>query len=724
MRNGATTAARADTLAGSPAADVFPGDSEMAARCRAFDWASTPLGPAARWPESLRTAARLVLAHPFPHLLLWGPALVQLYNDGYRTLIGDKHPTALGRPTHACWPEFEAVNAPRLARVLASESLAFEDELFPITRAGVREDAWFTFSYSPVRAEAGDIAGVLVTVFETTGRRRAEAALRQSEERQAFLLGLGDALRQLSDPVEVQAEAARLLGLHLGASRVHYAEISGDGAVGTVTSDYHVGVPSVVGQHRLDDYGPAAMDVFRSGRTLVVADVHTDARLTPPERAATSALAIGAYVMVPLVKAGRVAAVLVAHHAAPHAWTADEVALVDATAERTWGAVERARAEAALREREGKYRLIFDAIDEGLCVVEVLFDADGRPADYRFLEANRLFEEQTGLASPVGRTARELVPGLEAHWFETYGRIARTGVPERFQNGAESMGRWFDVFAFRVGAAEERRVGILFKDVSAARAAARERERLLTESEAARAEAEAANRAKSDFLAVMSHELRTPLNAIGGYAELLELGIHGPVTGEQRIALDRIRKSQQHLLGLVNDVLNYARVEAGAVYYRTDDVPLDEVLATCEALVAPQARARGLTLRYDACAPGLRVRADREKLQQVVLNLLSNAVKFTEPGGRIDVRCAVDEAAVRVAVADTGIGIAAEELARVFEPFVQVDARLTRTREGTGLGLAISRDLARGMGGDLTVESTPGEGSTFTLTLPRAIFPA
>ena len=205
----------------------------------------------------------------------------------------------------------------------------------------------------------------------------------------------------------------------------------------------------------------------------------------------------------------------------------------------------------------------------------------------------------------------------------------------------------------------------------------------------------------------VSHELRTPLNAIGGCAELIELGIWGPVTAEQRADLEKIQRAQRHLLGLINGVLNYARVEAGAVHYQFEDVVLDEVLAACEALVAPQARAKQLTLTRDAplddahsgaawpedalpedARPedALRVRADREKLQQVVLNLLSNAVKFTEPGGRIALwrqRGArpvdVDGPTVCVVVRDTGVGIPADQLARAFEPFVQVDQRLTRT---------------------------------------------
>jgi signal transduction histidine kinase len=229
-----------------------------------------------------------------------------------------------------------------------------------------------------------------------------------------------------------------------------------------------------------------------------------------------------------------------------------------------------------------------------------------------------------------------------------------------------------------------------------------------------------ANRAKAQFMAVMSHELRTPLNAIGGYVELIEAGIRGPVTPLQAQDLERIRRNQRLLVSVVNDILNFAKVESGHVEYHLEDLPLRDSLARLEDLVRPQLSAKNLHYRMDDCDPGDLVRADRDKLEQVLLNLLSNAIKFTPADGAIDVECEPGDDRIVIRVSDSGQGIPTDKLDTIFEPFVQVDRTLTSIRDGVGLGLAISRALARAMGGELIVRSEVGVGSAFSLALPRA----
>jgi signal transduction histidine kinase len=239
------------------------------------------------------------------------------------------------------------------------------------------------------------------------------------------------------------------------------------------------------------------------------------------------------------------------------------------------------------------------------------------------------------------------------------------------------------------------------------------------EARRARAEAESANQAKSAFLATMSHELRTPLNAIGGYAQLMEEGISGPLTEKQREYLKRVRLSQSHLETLINDVLNFAKLEAGRLDFEITEFALPDGLSAVVALVEPQAGEKQIRFEYRGGEP-IMVRADRDKVVQIVLNLVSNAVKFTDAGGSITVDWCCDVESAHIRVADTGSGIPQDKLEAVFEPFVQVDRNLVGASHGTGLGLTISRDLARRMGGALTVQSAVGAGSAFTLTLPLA----
>ena len=234
----------------------------------------------------------------------------------------------------------------------------------------------------------------------------------------------------------------------------------------------------------------------------------------------------------------------------------------------------------------------------------------------------------------------------------------------------------------------------------------------------ARDAATEANQAKSDFLAVVSHELRTPLNAISGYVDLMQMGIPEPVTDPQRDFLSRVQQSSRHLLSLIEDVLSFAKIEAGRLSVAPQPVMVSDSLSSLESLVAPEIHKKDLALMRLSCDPALVATADPEKLRQILLNLVGNAMKFTPPGGNITVGAERSESNVRIWVTDTGVGIPAEQLGRVFEPFFQAERGTTRHYPGLGLGLSISRDLARAMHGDIELESGTGQGCTATLTLP------
>jgi PAS domain S-box-containing protein len=344
-------------------------------------------------------------------------------------------------------------------------------------------------------------------------------------------------------------------------------------------------------------------------------------------------------------------------------------------------------------------------------------------------------------AARLNGTTPEALVGRDhwAAWPETVGseverqyrRVAAEQVSAAFEHHYADAGVWHDI---RVYPADDGGLAVFYRDITEQKRLDIEREHLLAEArlayaeadreraaaERARVEAEAANAAKAQFLATMSHELRTPLTAIGGYAQLLEMEVFGAVAAEQKDVLARIQRSQHHVLGLLNAVLRFAKLEAGRVHFEVAETPLGEVFTTVAALIEPQARAKGLALEIEAPPPELAAHADAEKVRQILVNLLSNAVKFTA-AGRVRLSAAVVSAeALAVRVQDTGRGIAPAHLERVFEPFVQEGRRPSTGEEGVGLGLAISRELARGMGGEIAVESAVGAGSTFTLTLPLA----
>ncbi len=348
-----------------PIPDFLGGDGEMAARMRTHDWSASPLGAPSTWPQSLRTAVRLLLNTKHPMYIFWGAHSACLYNDAYRQSIGpERHPCSLGQPGEQVWSEIWDIIGPQIETVMSGKGATWhENHLVPITRNGRREDVYWTYSYCPIDDQTmpGGVGGVLVVCTETT-----EAV--HARKRQAFLIALGDGLRPLSDPRAVMAAAAKMLGQHLSVDRAGYAEIDASGAFCSVESDWTAGeMPSLSGCHTLDDFGPRLIAELRSGRTVAFADVLEEPLTAGEETAAAyHAASTRAAITVPLIKGGRWVAAFYVHKREPRHWTKEDDELVRDVAERTWAAAEQARAEARLRESQARLGYALRAASAGI----------------------------------------------------------------------------------------------------------------------------------------------------------------------------------------------------------------------------------------------------------------------------------------------------------------------------------------------------------------------
>ena len=763
---------------------LFAGPGEMRARCRAIDWAATPLGPIATWPPALCAAIRLCLDSGFPMCVHAGPEQVLLYNDAYvgmGVLGTDKHPGALGRPAREVWAEVWDEIAPTYAALLAGGPADFrENAVFVIQRDGKLQETVWTYARSPIRDADGKVVGIHAVGMETTARVRAESALRESEatlraseKRHAFLVRLGDALRPLTDTALIQGAASRLLGEYLDVDRAMYAEI--DGSVGdeqaTIRHQYLRDVAPFPEHVAVRAFGERLSGRLRRGETIVVADVLADGEYDAQERASWRAVQCRASIVVGLVKDDLFVAALTIHSVVPRTWTDTDIALVQETAERTWEAAERARAEAArdrvlANERDARKRAeALQALAAELARAATLDEVANAVVTHataatetRFGMLLLLDAEGTTFtiaAAPFAPTA------IMESWqqFPNAGDIpaavaARTRRPCYSRTRAEYAARGpgldaiADIFGVQAEAAlplvvEERVIGVLSfefaepRDFDAEedahlraladlcgpaleRARLLEAERARVAAESARAEAEAANRAKDDLLAVVSHELRAPLAPMRAIAQALRRAeVPASEVRDMAVEIDRLIVYEARL---IDDLLDFQRTSRGLLTLKQVRCDLHEIAYSALRVVRPLYRAKRLTLTEDLAAADQVVWAEPMRLQQIIYNLLANAVKFSPVNTSIVIRTRnPTPESIELEVVDHGEGIGPELMARLFQPFTQALTH-RRSNSGLGLGLALSRRLAELHGGTLSTTSEGrGRGATFTLRLPTAL---
>ncbi len=571
-------------------------------------------------------------------------------------------------------------------------------------------------------------------------RARAERSLQSKEAASRFLADLGEATRQTANPDTVLGVVVDSLQKHLAADRCAYVEMEEDQNTFTIRYDRFNPAGSnrsLVGRYRLTDFGKEMLPMLRAGRTVVIADVASDPLLADA-RDAMAAVDVAAVVNVPLVKGGKLVAVLAINELRARQWTTDEVALIEAVAERSWAEVERSRNARALAFERHQLELIFRESPAEM--------ATWQGEDLMFTRANPRYQDLFRARQLVGLPLLQACPELAGQGFDDLLRkVLHTGEPftgrevlakiQRDQDGPIED-RYFDFSYLQIRDADDRPWGVYDHSVDVTdrvrnrlaveqsqqdlRLALADREQLLAAEQAARTEAERVSQMKDEFLATLSHELRTPLNAILGWTQVLR---GDPAnTADMEAGLATIERNSRAQTQIIEDLLDMSKIISGKVRLDVQPLQLDQVVAASVDTMRPAAAAKNIRLQVLIDPQAKMISGDPNRLQQVFWNLLSNAIKFTPKEGKVQVVLERVNSHLEVSIADTGEGIMSEFLPYVFDRFRQQDATTTRKHGGLGLGLAIVKQLVELHGGSIRVESEGlGRGTTFKVLLPLSV---
>jgi signal transduction histidine kinase len=745
---------------------MFSSRGDIARHYREHDWASSSMGDPLAWPSVLRHTVNVMLQSAFPMFVLWGDRLQCLYNDAYVAILGGLHPESFARSFFEIWPEVEDVIAPIIARAMAGESVFHENMPVLLDRIGYPDQAWFTFSYSPLADEHGVIHGVLCTCMETTRQARVEL-------RQTFQLEIAERLRGLSNPHLIMQETSRLLARQLGADAVVFGEFdetgrtirrhesrgSDDGGIG------NMGVRSAA------DLGEEMLVLLRNGGVLVIDDLQHgggNAWIGPEVRARLVQRWSGSmqsFMIAPIVRNGNLLALLFIEHGQPRAWMAHEIDLVKEAAAIGWHIVEQARAEAALQESVSaleQLNRVSESVHSELLLEPLLQKVTDAAVKITGAEFGAFFhnvvDEQgesymlytiSGVPReafskfPMPRNTAVFGPTFEGAGIRRSDDITRDPdyaknapykgmpaghLPVRSYLAAPVKSRDGQVFGGiflghrqtgRFTAAHE----TLLHGVSVQAAIGiinsrlyQQTQKLLKAEREARANAERESRLKEEFLSVLSHELRTPLNAIAGWSELLRMQRAGDADLEKALTvIDRNARAQARI---IDDLLDISRITSGNLLLDRQPVETAQLLAETVESLRVEADAR--QIRIDVFIGGSAiVHGDAARLQQALSNLLTNAIKFSLKGGAVRAELECTATHVRIVVADQGRGIDPAFLPFVFERFRQADGSISRQFGGLGLGLAIVKSLIELHGGTVEAASDGiGCGARFTIALP------